>query len=188
MRWGAYSQDRTKDASRLFASDCGVYCGYGTSVPSSLLTQYTANDFFPGVPNTWLTYDPAEYAAYRATLDPVTAAAFDNPTQASDAYTVEENVLSAYVDFTLEGELGDMPWTVNMGVRYSTTSADLSGITRELIDLEPIPNDPSDLNEIYAEGDNGTPVTSTNDYTNILPSVNLKLELADEMLLRIQKP
>jgi len=184
MRWGAYSQDRTKDASRLFASDCGVYCGYGTSVPSSLLTQYTANDFFPGVPNTWLTYDPAEYAAYRATLDPVTAAAFDNPTQASDAYTVEENVLSAYVDFTLEGELGDMPWTVNMGVRYSKTSADLSGITRELIDLEPIPNDPSDLNEIYAEGDNGTPVTSTNDYTNILPSVNLKLELADEMLLR----
>ena len=185
MRWGLYSQNRTKEASRLFASDCGVYCGYGTDVSADLLAQYTANDFFAGVPNTWLTYDPAAYGAYRASLDPITGEAYNNPTSQSDAYIVEEDVVSAYVDFTFEGELGDMPWTVNMGVRYSKTEADLSGITRELIDLEPIENDPSDLNEVYAAGDNGTPVTSANEYTNILPSMNLKLELTDEMLFRL---
>ncbi|MBA6327850.1 TonB-dependent receptor [Colwellia sp. MB02u-6] len=185
MRWGVYSQNRTKEASRLFASDCGVYCGYGTDVSSALLTPYVANDFFAGVPNTWLTYDPAEYGAYRASLDPITGEAYNNPTSQSDAYTVEEDVVSAYVDFIFEGELGDMPWTVNAGVRYSKTDANLSGITRELVDLEPIPNDPSDLNEIYAAGDNGTPVTSSNKYTNILPSMNLKLELTDEMLVRL---
>ena len=185
MRWGVYSQTRTKEASRIFASDCGVYCGYGTGVPDSLLTQYTANDFFSGVPNTWLTYDVEAYGAYRASLDPVTGEAYNNPTSQSDAYTVEEDVASAYVDFTFEGEMGEMPWTVNMGVRYSRTDANLSGITRELVDLQPIPNDPSDLNEIYAEGDNGTPVTSSNEYTNLLPSMNLKLELTDEMIVRL---
>jgi len=185
MRWGLYSQDRTKEASRLYASDCGTYCGYGTGVPASLLTEYVANDFFSGVPNTWLTYDVEEYGAYRASLDPVTGDAYDNPTSQSDAYTVEEDVLSAYVDFSFEGELGDMPWDLNVGVRYSKTEADLSGITRELIDLEPIPNDPSDLNEVYAAGDDGTPVSSSNEYTNILPSVNLKFELTEEMLVRL---
>tara|TARA_R110001592_G_scaffold102853_1_gene290045 strand:- start:4767 stop:7433 length:2667 start_codon:yes stop_codon:yes gene_type:complete len=185
MRWGLYSQNRTKNASRLYASDCGVYCGYGTGVPEDLLTPYVANDFFSGVPNTWLTYDVDAYDAYRATLDPVTGEAYNNPTSQSDAYIVEEDVLSAYIDFTFEGDFSDMPWTVNMGVRYSRTDANLSGVTRELIDLQPIPNDPSDLNEIYAEGDNGTPVTSSNKYTNILPSMNLKLELTDEMLVRL---
>tara|TARA_R110001583_G_scaffold561_14_gene5059 strand:+ start:15691 stop:18357 length:2667 start_codon:yes stop_codon:yes gene_type:complete len=185
MRWGLYSQNRTKNASRLYASDCGVYCGYGTGVPEDLLTPYVANDFFSGVPNTWLTYDVDAYDAYRATLDPVTGEAYNNPTSQSDAYIVEEDVLSAYIDFIFEGNFSDMPWTVNMGVRYSRTDANLSGVTRELIDLQPIPNDPSDLNEIYAEGDNGTPVTSSNKYTNILPSMNLKLELTDEMLVRL---
>jgi iron complex outermembrane receptor protein len=185
MRWGLYSQSRTKEAARIFASDCGVYCGYGTSVPASLLSPYVANDFFSGVPNTWLTYDVDEYGAYRATLDPVTGDAYNNPTSQSDAYIVEEDVLSAYVDFSFEGELGDMPWGLNVGIRYSKTDADLSGITRELIDLEPIPNDPSDLNEIYAAGDDGTAVTSSNEYTNILPSLNLKFELTEEMLVRL---
>ena len=185
MSYGLYSQNRTKEASRIFASDCGVYCGYGTGVSPDLLTPYVANDFFNGVPNTWLTYDPDAYGAYRTSLDPVTGDAYNNPTSQSDAYTVEEDVFSAYVDFTLEGALGDMPWTVNLGVRYSKTDANLTGITRELIDLEPIPNDPSDLNEVYAEGDNGTPVTSSNSYTNILPSLNVKLEVTDEMLVRL---
>ena len=184
MRWGVYSQNRTKEASRLYASDCGVYCGYGTAVPASLLSVYEANDFFAGVPNTWLTYSVEEYDAYRATLDPATGEAYNNPTSQSDAYIVEEDVLSAYIDFTLEGELGDMPWTVNMGVRYTQTDASLTGITRELIDLEPIPNDPSDLNEVYAEGDDGTPVTADNEYTNLLPSMNAKFELSDDMILR----
>lgn len=184
MRWGVYYQDRTKEASRIFASDCATYCGYSIDVPDELLTQYTASNYFSGVPNTWLTYDVDAYDAFRATLDPVAGEAYNNPTSQSDAYVVKEEILSAYIDFDFEGQLGDMPWSLNAGVRYSKTDANLSGITRELVDLQPIPNDPSDLNEIYADGDNGTSVSSSNTYTNILPTVNLKFELTEEMVVR----
>lgn len=184
MRWGAYYQDRTKEASRLYASDCGIYCGYGTDVPDELLTTYTANSFFGGLPNKWLQYDVADYDAYRASLNPEAGETYNNPTSQSDAYTVDEETFSAHLSFLFEGELGDMPWTMDMGVRYTTTDVDLTGISRELIDLEPIPNDPSDLNEIYAEGDNGTEVGASNSYTFILPSVNVKFDLTDEMLVR----
>jgi iron complex outermembrane receptor protein len=211
MRWGVYYQDRTKQAQRIFATDCGVYCGYGVDVPDELLTQFTADNYFAGVPNTWLAYDVNAYDAYRSSpeaiaiaqanadantaADPiefpqrdiaaeVAGAAYDNPTSQSDAYTVKEEVISAYVDFDFEGELGDLPWSLNVGVRYSQTDAVLSGITQELIDLLPIANDPSDLNEIYAAGDNGTAVSASKSYTNILPSANLKFNLTDDMLVR----
>ena len=199
MNFGVYYQDRDKDIQRKFASDCNFYCGYGVDVPDELLSQFTPNGFFDGVPNTWLTYDPEAYFAFLggAGLDILQAAnpdvdvyaayaalGMDNPPTAADQYRVQEEVLSAYMDFTFEGEVGDMPWTANFGVRYTKTDSDLGGVSRELLDLEPIPNDPSDLNEIYAPGDNGQPVDESNSYTNLLPSFNLKLEVAEDMLVR----
>ena len=189
MRWGIYSQSRKKDGTRKFVSDCGVFCGYGTDVPDDLLTRFEANGFWSGVPNVWLSYDVPAYDAYRASAQPTALAAagidYSDPGAASDAYTVEEDILSAYFDFSFEGEIGDLPWALNTGFRYSKTDSVLSGITRELVDLEPIAEDPSDLNEIYAAGDNGTAVSANNSYTNILPSMNLRLELTEDALLRL---
>ena len=200
MRWGVYGQSREKDAVRKFVTDCGVYCGYAVDVPDEILSTFTANGFWDGVPNQWLTYDIAAYDAFRATnaalasvqaLFPdrdiaaeYAAVGYNNPTGQSDSYTVEEDILSAYVDFTFEGELGDLPWSLNAGVRYSKTDSTLSGISRQLLDLQPIPNDPSDFNEVYADGDNGSPVSAENSYTNLLPSMNLKFDLTDDMLVR----
>ena len=201
MRWGIYGQAREKDAVRKFATDCGVYCGYGADVPDELLTDFTADGFWGGVPNQWLSYDIAAYDAFRASAAALAsvqalfpdrdiaaeyaAIGYNNPVGQADAYTVSEDILSAYVDFLFEGELGDLPWSLNAGVRYSQTDATLAGVSRELLDLQPIPNDPSDLNEIYADGDNGSPVSADNSYTNLLPSINLKLDLTDDMLLRV---
>ena len=200
MRWGVYSQMREKDAQRLFVSDCNFYCGYSVGVPSDLLSTFTVDNFFSGLPNTWLTYDIDAYAAFRANeglailqerfpdrdiAAEYAALGYSNPQSQSDAFTVEEDIISAYMDFAFEGELGDMPWSLNAGFRYSKTDSTLSGVSRELLDLQPIPNDPSDLNEVYADGDNGSPVSAENSYTNILPAVNLKFDLSDDMLIRL---
>ncbi len=181
MNWGAYYQDREKDAVRKYSSDCGLYCGYGTDVPDELLTPYTANDFFGGIPNTWLTYSVEDYDAYRESLTGDTG--YFDPADQSDAYNVQEEIISAYIDFSFEGQLGDLPWAANVGVRYSQTDTELGGITTELLDLTEIPNDPSDLNEVYSDG--STPVSANNSYTNLLPSVNVKFDLTDEMVLRV---
>ena len=179
MKWGVYYQDRTKEAEQLYSTDCGVFCGYGTDVPDELLTEYVANDFFAGVPNRWLTYDVTAYDAYRETVSGDIG--YSDPSRAS-YYKVEEEVISAYLEANFEGEIGDLPWMANVGVRYTQTDTTLGGEANELIDLVPIPNDPSDLNEVYA-GD-ATPVSAGNSYTNILPSVSVKFDLTDEMVLR----
>ncbi|MAZ86699.1 MAG: TonB-dependent receptor [Cellvibrionaceae bacterium] len=201
VKYGAYYQDRTKDNQRKFASDCGFYCGYGTDVPDELLSVYNADDFFSGVPDQWLTYDPEAYfdylatggvAALQAASDALgenrdiaaeyAALGIDNPSTAADKFKVEEEILSFYLDMTFEGEIVDLPWQLNLGVRYTQTDSKLGGFTTELSDLTAIPGDPSDLNEVYDE--DGTDVSASNDYTNVLPSMNLRLDLRDDMLVR----
>ena len=201
VKYGLYYQDRTKDNQRKFASDCSFFCGYGTDVDDDLLSRYEANDFFSGVPDVWLTYDPEAYfdflatdgvAALQAASDALgegrdiaaeyAALGMDNPATAADKFSVEEDILSLYLDMTFEGEVGDLPWLLNLGVRYTQTDSSLGGFTRELADLTAIPGDPSDLNEVY--NDEGTDVSASNDYTNVLPSLNLKLDLRDDMLVR----
>ena len=211
MEFGVYYQDREKDNQRKFASLCGVYCGYQAPYPSNLLTQFTPTSFFSGVPDTWLTYDPEEYFAYAQTsaaiadaqaaydanpsLDDdgnpiprdmaaeVAAANIDNPSTQGDAFNVQEEVLSAYTQFFFNFEVADMPLDVNFGFRYSQTDSSVTGIGRVLTDLQPVPNDPSDLNEVYATA-GGVPVEESNSYTNVLPNVNVKLELTSDLILR----
>ncbi|GGW81080.1 TonB-dependent receptor [Alteromonas halophila] len=201
MEFGLYFQDREKDNSRLAADSCGIYCGYQHDLPDELLSVFNADNFFGGVPDQWLTYDPQDFFDYalsdeaaqqvadatgqsfaevRAALDATNLA---NPTRASDSFVVEEEVMSAYMQFFFETEISDMLLDVNLGVRYSETDTSVDGIGRVLQDLQPVPNDPSDLNAIYAT-EGGTPVSETNSYSNLLPNLNAKLSLTDDLLLR----
>ena len=201
MEFGVYYQDREKDNQRKFASLCNVHCGYNAPYPSNLMTQFTPTSFFGGVPGTWLTYDPEEFFNYAASsqaiadvaaatgqsVEAVTAAVagadINNPSTQGDAFNVEEEVLSAYTQFFFNFEVSDMPVDVNFGFRYSQTDSSVTGVGRVLTDLQPIPNDPSDLNEVYATA-GGVPVSEANSYTNVLPNVNAKLELTEELVLR----
>lgn len=188
MKFGAYHQDRKKDNQRLFVSDCNFFCGYSADVPDELLSEFTADGFYSGLPNTWLTYDVDAYTAHRAQLmagnADYAALGYDDPDRALDSFIVEEEITSAYIEFIFEGEVGDMTWLADIGMRYTKTDAVLSGYTAELVDLLPIPNDPSDLNEVYANDGEVTQVDADNDYTNLLPSFNLRLNMTEEMVLR----
>ncbi len=201
MDFGVYYQDREKSNTRLFASACNVYCGYSFDLPDELLTVFTANNFFDGVPNQWLTYDPAAFFEYatsdaavaqiaaatgldaadvRATIDATNIA---NPQPSNDSFVVSEEILSAYAQFYFSTEVSDMPLDINFGFRFSDTDTSVDGTSQIVKDLEPIPNDPSDLNVVY-ETDVGAPVNETNSYSTLLPNVNVKLQLTDDLYLR----
>ena len=199
--FGVYYQDREKSNTRRFASGCNVYCGYQVDLPDELLTVFTADNYFAGVPNQWLTYDPEAFFEYAASDAGVQAFAdaygvpFDaaralvdstnisNPQPGNDSFVVSEEVLSAYVQFYFSTEISDMPLDINFGFRYSETDTSVDGTSQIVRDLEPIPNDPSDLNIVY-ETDFGTPVNEKNSYSSLLPNVNVKLELTDDLYLR----
>ena len=201
MDFGVYYQDREKDNTRRFASACNVYCGYNFDIPDELLTVFTAENYFSGVPNQWLTYDPEAFFEYansdaaaqqiadatglsfdevRATLD---ATNIDNPQPSADSYVVGEELLSVYSQFYFQTEISDMPLDINFGFRYTETDTSVDGTIQEVQDLQPIPNDPSDYNIVYAT-DVGTPINEKNSYSSLLPNVNVKLQLTDDLYLR----
>lgn len=201
MEFGVYFQDREKENNRRSSDSCSVYCGYQFDLPDELLSVFTAENYFGGVPNQWLTYDPEAYFDYAmsdeaaqqiadatgASFDDVRAAldatSLNNPSIASDSFAVQEEVLSAYMQFFFQTEVSDMPLDFNFGIRYSETDTQVDGIGRVLQDIQPVPNDPSDLDTIYAT-DTGTPVSESNSYSNLLPNLNIKLSLTDDLMLR----
>jgi TonB-dependent receptor len=199
--FGIYFQDREKSNTRLFASGCDIYCGYTFDLPDELLSVFTAQNYFGGVPNQWLTYDPEaffDYATSDAAVQQIadaTGESFDdvraaidatnigNPQPSNDSFVVSEEVLSAYAQFYFTTEISEMPLDVNFGFRYSETDTSVDGTSQIVRDLQPIPNDPSDLNVVY-ETEVGAPVNEKNSYSSLLPNLNVKLQLTDDLYLR----
>ena len=86
-----------------------------------------------------------------------------------DTYTVDEKILTAYTKLTIEAELGDVLVTGNLGVQVVHADQSASGFST-------------------VSGPNGLSVaTVVNDgdkYTDILPTLNLSFEIADNQFIR----
>jgi TonB-dependent receptor len=210
MKFGAYYQDREKSIQNYrhgtVGTDLfGLYGGYRVEVPDGTLTPYTANNFFAGVADTWYTYDAAGFfdvletnttmqLQNDATTPPpngplppgttggiIAANSGWAPTLQPDFSIISEEVVSLYMDFVFQGDLGDMPWTVNVGARYSETTTSVDGAEQVLQDIVST----SDTTIFASVFDGGTtPVTNGGSYANLLPSVNFKLDVQDDMILR----
>jgi TonB-dependent receptor len=187
------------------------YCNYGSPIPSDLVSLISPNDWFEGIPSSIFSYDPEDYFAWLESdagitaqtahwstflpfdLDPAEAIAFFDsvggytPARLGTSFEIEEEVSAVYFDFVFQGDLGDMPWTVNAGFRYSETSTTASGEQNQLLDIGE-GNDPTILAQFYDLDSDGNqiiaPITIGNSYTNLLPSFNVKLEVEENMLLR----
>ncbi|WP_445776005.1 TonB-dependent receptor [Shewanella sp.] len=97
---------------------------------------------------------------------------------------------AAYIRFNFEGQLADMDYRANLGFRYVKLENETAGFTIFPDNAPNDPNDPTDLGNVLvadqaAFGNSGSAKTNaTSDYSNILPSVNFKLNLTEELLLR----
>ncbi|MDZ7869252.1 MAG: hypothetical protein U5L02_08655 [Rheinheimera sp.] len=115
------------------AGQC-FYCGYALPAPVDTIKfqPFTAKNFFPGLINTFYSYDGDAVVKYLADSGhPITT------TLQNNRYTINEDVTSLYVDFTLAYDLGDMPLTVNLGARYAETSVDVAAVQALLLDIVP---------------------------------------------------
>jgi iron complex outermembrane receptor protein len=208
LKFGVYTQDRTK-AARIFQSpsfpNC-FYCGYGSDVPDELATLITPNDWFPGIPSSFFGYDVDAYLAFLESPEAIAAqsairgeaaegniAAFAalngyTPVELGTGFEIEEEVMALYADFVFQGDLGDVPWTVNVGFRYSETTSTASGLQDTLIDIQENLLDGTILDQVYVEDASGqrvvSPISIENDYSNLLPSLNATFEIEENMLLR----
>ncbi|TMO79840.1 TonB-dependent receptor [Pseudoalteromonas sp. S3776] len=176
INFGAYRQEREKSSFQIFGSQC-QFCGYGTQAPLDEIDfeAYSASNYFPGLIDTFYSYDGDKMLDYLADQGfPV------EPTLQNNRYTINEDITSLYMDFTIGFDLADMPVTVNMGARYSETDIEVAAVQSFISDVIPT-SDATLFQNVFGPA---TDIKEGTSYSNLLPSFNVKLELQDNMILR----
>jgi iron complex outermembrane recepter protein len=212
LRFGLYYQDRNLKAidEQTGGSAYCTYCGYNIHMPASLFSAYNAGSGFGGsyggkFPTQWLTYNPGQYFAYLTSPAALAAedAATGNPpgTAArtltgggangylpvpnSSTYENKEKISAFYLQADFNGTLSGRPWSANLGGRYVRTQEASFGYSKVLLDLLPVPNDPTIYNPIYAANGQQLFVSASHTYNNFLPSFNFRINLTDELIARV---
>lgn len=105
----------------------------------------------------------------------------------------EEKRTSIYAQANLAGEIAGLPWSGNVGVRYVKTDTTSRGhgknrlsidvILEEVVD--PITGDISYTEELDVKYSDPGQIMRENSYNNVLPSVNFKLDITDNLVARV---
>ena len=100
----------------------------------------------------------------------------------------QESSTAFYVKANFEGYWGDMDYQGNFGLRYVKLENDTDGFV-VFPDLFPdTPEDPNNFlpaNQSAFGNADSRQEFSSSEYTNVLPSFNMKLNLSDELLMRV---
>ncbi len=167
-------------------------------LPADMLWTYNADGFLSGGSGNptefWPTLNSDDLFAFLGTDEAISQlddpelvraifsrAGFgivDDPT----AYEVNEELKSLYTDFYFEGEVNEMPWSVIAGVRYVKTDSTSKGNQVALLDLIESNEKPGEVRAITS--DDYVAVEVGHSYSNVLPSLNSKLEITDELIAR----
>lgn len=188
---------------------CAFYCGYNATTPADAIGAYVydAGGWFgghsQGFPTRWVSYDPDAYFEYLTTPEsylqlagiksPEEMAAFiaalaanggdwrTQPIQRS-LNQIREKTRAFYAKANFEGEWGGMPWYLDLGYRYVRTETSASAFVAPLLSIKVNPSDTSN-----AVGTFGDPVLTREDadYAYWLPSANFRLNLRDDLVLRV---
>lgn len=215
VRFGGFYQSEdylTYTSTEASSAQC-AYCGYGAAVPSSLFSPFNfgSGSSFGGYqsvfPGSGLSYSPAAYLAFLsspaafAEEDAVKGLAPGSTQQAvlgSGGYVpqspsqnlaqwadVTEKTYAFYVQGNFKGDVLDLPWSGNLGVRVMHTQDTASGYTESLQDLTPIQDDPTAYNATYADNGQVIRASGSHSYTYALPSMNFRLSLPNRFVLRV---
>ena len=178
LRFGARVNEherRSLDAIAQGPTFSGGPTGGGGVDPANYPSEFTHypsdfNTFGGSFPTNIWYWTPAQLAEYNGEglvqRDPVARAYYQN------WFEVKEQNSAAYIQADFQGDR----WSSNIGVRYVRTEEDVVTYTQ---------NDGTDPDTITGSLFGpfvGIPVTNT--YNDVLPSVNLKFDVTDEVVAR----
>ena len=162
-----------------------TYCGYPDApvIPADMQYIFNAgNDFLSEVsgsgrmPTQWLAHDGEEQFAY---LESTSGQNFD-AVKRDNSYVVEEETLSFYLESEFAGDLSGMPISAIGGVRVESTDVTVNGTEAPVTGLRIL-----DETEMLAEYGAAQPIGVDSSYDAILPNMSIKLDLTDDMIVRM---
>jgi iron complex outermembrane recepter protein len=154
-------------------------------IPQNVFRPANFDNFLDGEagvhPQPWPSFDYDALLGYFRSLNAEAANKYIEPSlQLAGAYTIEEAVTSAFVQVKLEDDIAGLPYMLNLGLRGSKTKVSSLGFVQDFNNIilddkgQPIGNDWRKTK----------PVSFSGDYSKILPSMNFKLNLQDDLIFR----
>lgn len=156
------NREKTKDYQSAYLQ---LKNNASTPVPPQYLMPSVDLGFI-GIGNM-LTYDARALFESGQFYNVYDAAVLD-PWRNTKSWTVSEEVFTPYVQANLYTEIGDMPLRGNVGVQAVYTDQSSDGFTTVRDDADEI-----------------MPISGGTDYWEVLPSLNLSLEVADDQYVRL---
>jgi TonB-dependent receptor len=148
-----------------------------------LITNVDAdgNVISQGTGNAYASFDPLCIATAVIGGKPV----FPGPQQTVANVDVEEETFAAYVQADYDTEIGDFPVRGNFGVRYVKTDVTSIGLRGPLETTLTETDGTLSISSIdLVSGAELIAVAGGSSYSELLPSINVVVDLSDEVLLR----
>tara|TARA_R110002167_G_scaffold70596_1_gene199286 strand:+ start:5574 stop:8591 length:3018 start_codon:yes stop_codon:yes gene_type:complete len=197
---GFYYADRNKQKIAFRTPWGAEFGGYEFDLPDEFFNQIDASDFLEGgVPEVWYGFDSQQYIDYLWSDEHIQQAIIDTQHPLADtielrkqlggfnatelpnsSWHIQEQLAEAYIKAFLSGQIFNLNWSGQMGVRLSATRIDANGYDQGIQDLTFSTTDPTALLITYAES---SPVFDSNSYINWLPNINFKLDLNNDKYL-----
>ena len=176
VTFGVNYSDRYKDKeNKGFFATASSY-PFSESIPSQYLYNGLADLTWAGLGYV-VAYDG--FAPYNDGEYTLNDAGLLEPDRLGDTYIVEEEVTTLYVKADFSTEIGDFPVMGNIGVQYVQTDQSSSGYTG-VVGSNFAVCDADNNGQIDA--DCSTSVST--DYSHVLPSLNVSIEVADSKFVR----
>lgn len=191
IEYGARYTTREKSVVGSFSADNYCYRVCGRDV-LGIGFDYDENGVFVGTardvlgtisgdfPRTIPIMDPAAYIRALDAVVPGLAAGLQAVTVEARSGVIDEEVTSLYAQINFDTDLGTVPVSGNFGLRYVSTDQTATGTGGNLVALRPSMTS-QDTEFIF---DNEGKASFVNDYDEVLPSLNIRMKLKDNLLLR----
>ena len=188
ISFGAMLSQESKLLERWDNEGVGIhctYCGYPDVpvIPASSQYIFDAGSSFLSsvsgsglMPTRWLAHDGEAHFAF---LEQQSGADFDAKRR-DKSFEVTEDTLSLYVEGEFEHELNDMLLSATAGLRYESTDTEVMGTDSAVTGLVIL-----DETEMLASFGAAQPVSAKADYSKVLPNLNLKLDVNDDVVARL---
>lgn len=158
-------------------------------LPADVIINPDFDNFFAGEagqhPSPWPRFD---YDKLFTFYESISSGAANDLVKASyrpkDSYSVHEKTNAVYAQLSIEEQIYDLPFVLNLGVRAIETTVGSEGYA---LNLDKVVFVPAGQSGIKLEGkveEYQDVLTFEDTYRDVLPSVNFKLNLTDKLLFR----
>ena len=156
LSFGARASDRSKNFFERYEEHTSTVTG---NLPASLFSSYSVTEFDapPLLNGDFQELADFVYGGMPIDMDTVVQ---------NSIWGVDESVLEGYVKIRFEGSIGSKTLNGNFGVRVVRTETESTGFGS-------------------TNGGALQPVDISNDYTEMLPSINFTFNLAEDTLMRV---